>query len=303
MKTLYRLLSLNLGLFGLPGCTADPTNIGRDTSMLGGAASEFGGNSATGGKMSLGGAASEHGGTSVAAGASSLGGASNAMGGVSAVGGANNACRVTEMGPGPFATKLRFSNTGTSPLWLWEGCRLEFDVTSCDDGYAAPLPIGWFCMQECVTGAKPQCLACGACFSGGKIVPPGGSVDYDWAGLTLSVEQPGAACSCYRKESARAGLYRVSIPVWVADPSTNSSTNRPEPTYRVTKDFELAETGVTTTIDLNAPVCTVGADQTCNDLLTVSALWGKCLADGTCQCNEGFVVNPNTGRCARPTLD
>jgi hypothetical protein len=45
-------------------------------------------------------------------------------------------------------------------------------------------------------------------------------------------------------------------------------------------------------------VCTPGADQTCNDNLAASALWGKCEADGTCSCNSSFVINPATGKCA-----
>ena len=38
-------------------------------------------------------------------------------------------------------------------------------------------------------------------------------------------------------------------------------------------------------------------DSSCNDDPRASALWGRCVK-GTCVCNEGFVVNPGTGRCA-----
>lgn len=44
-------------------------------------------------------------------------------------------------------------------------------------------------------------------------------------------------------------------------------------------------------------VCVVGQDQTCNDLASVSAIWGVCQADGSCLCNPGFEVNPATGHC------
>jgi hypothetical protein len=47
-------------------------------------------------------------------------------------------------------------------------------------------------------------------------------------------------------------------------------------------------------------VCTPGADQTCNDELSVSALWGHCVdggAGGACECHDGFSINPKTGRC------
>ncbi len=43
--------------------------------------------------------------------------------------------------------------------------------------------------------------------------------------------------------------------------------------------------------------CTPSADQTCNDRLEMSSLAGKCLADGTCECHQGFALTPATGRC------
>jgi hypothetical protein len=46
-----------------------------------------------------------------------------------------------------------------------------------------------------------------------------------------------------------------------------------------------------------APVCTIGADQTCNDNPIISSLHGHCTAAGTCQCGTGLILNPNTGRC------
>jgi len=45
-------------------------------------------------------------------------------------------------------------------------------------------------------------------------------------------------------------------------------------------------------------------NQTCNDNLLVSSIWGTCQPDGTCLCTAGHVVNPNTGRCMMsPTKD
>jgi len=49
-----------------------------------------------------------------------------------------------------------------------------------------------------------------------------------------------------------------------------------------------------------SPGCTFGADQTCNDDVTVSTLMGHCEADGYCTCNAGFEVNSNTGKCNTP---
>lgn len=47
-------------------------------------------------------------------------------------------------------------------------------------------------------------------------------------------------------------------------------------------------------------VCVVGQDQTCNDELSASVIWGKGLADGSCLCNPGFEINPATGHCRLP---
>jgi len=50
--------------------------------------------------------------------------------------------------------------------------------------------------------------------------------------------------------------------------------------------------------------CAPGMNQTCNDNLLVSSIWGTCQPDGTCLCTAGHVVNPNTGRCMMaPTKD
>ena len=46
--------------------------------------------------------------------------------------------------------------------------------------------------------------------------------------------------------------------------------------------------------------CTPGANPTCNDNVSVSSLSGTCQSNGTCLCNAGFVINPNSGRCMVP---
>lgn len=44
------------------------------------------------------------------------------------------------------------------------------------------------------------------------------------------------------------------------------------------------------------PPCT--SDQSCNDVESVSALWGKCTPLGVCECKPGFELNPR-GRCQK----
>ena len=45
------------------------------------------------------------------------------------------------------------------------------------------------------------------------------------------------------------------------------------------------------------PICTPGMDQTCNDSPIMSAIAGTCNDDGTCTCNGGYTMVPETGRC------
>jgi hypothetical protein len=40
-----------------------------------------------------------------------------------------------------------------------------------------------------------------------------------------------------------------------------------------------------------------GSDQACNDDPSVSALWGRCLTSGVCECNEGFERSPTSDLC------
>lgn len=60
---------------------------------------------------------------------------------------------------------------------------------------------------------------------------------------------------------------------------------------------EHAEPGDSATGGDAAPVCEVGADQSCNDDPAISSLHGTCQRDGTCQCLPGIEKNPATGRC------
>ncbi|HEY0709368.1 MAG TPA: carbohydrate binding domain-containing protein, partial [Polyangia bacterium] len=45
------------------------------------------------------------------------------------------------------------------------------------------------------------------------------------------------------------------------------------------------------------PVCTPGADQTCNDNPAISSLHGMCTPAGICVCQPAYAKNPATGKC------
>ena len=48
----------------------------------------------------------------------------------------------------------------------------------------------------------------------------------------------------------------------------------------------------------NMRVCTVGADQTCNDDPAMQSILGHCTQAGTCTCGAGSTLSPTTGKCA-----
>jgi hypothetical protein len=56
----------------------------------------------------------------------------------------------------------------------------------------------------------------------------------------------------------------------------------------------------------DAPVvftCTGMGGGSCNDNPAVSSIWGVCGTDGRCQCNAGFALNPDTGKCRPAPAD
>lgn len=46
--------------------------------------------------------------------------------------------------------------------------------------------------------------------------------------------------------------------------------------------------------------CVYGQDQTCNSDDAVSAIHGVCTVDNECECVDGFVNDPTTGKCKIP---
>ena len=60
---------------------------------------------------------------------------------------------------------------------------------------------------------------------------------------------------------------------------------------------DAAESDAQSDSDSGSGVCTLGQDQTCNEVASMSALAGQCRDDGTCLCNEGYIVVPASGRC------
>jgi hypothetical protein len=64
-----------------------------------------------------------------------------------------------------------------------------------------------------------------------------------------------------------------------------------------TKPAEPNDSGTSGGDGASEMVCEPGADQSCNDNPAISSLHGRCLPNGTCECQGGIEKNPETGRC------
>lgn len=189
---------------------------------------------ATGGSAGTAGSAgSSTGGSST--GGSSAGGSSTGGSGMGGAGGAVDACAVAAPGQGPWQTDFRFVNSSGKPVYLYQGCSLQFDIRACSEGYASAVPISGDCTSECseVAGGG-GCMVCGACQQEVIELKPGQSQELSWAGYRYTFGTVDG-CPCHDTHVAPAGVYRVSVSVWNApfDPWSPS-----QPTATISQDFQ-----------------------------------------------------------------
>ncbi|MCC6553750.1 MAG: hypothetical protein IT372_12120 [Polyangiaceae bacterium] len=144
-------------------------------------------------------------------------------------------CAVEAPEPGPHAVTFQFENSGALPVFLQEDCRLRYEVTSCADGYAAPVSRYGDCTVECSDGPVGGCIACGACPFGAVPVDAGGNTTDSWAGLYYDFGTNADGCACHTEHTAPAGRYRVVVPVYASEAAAMEGT----PSYEASVDFEL----------------------------------------------------------------
>jgi hypothetical protein len=154
------------------------------------------------------------------------------------VGGTTSSCSFApQSSPVASPVTFRFSNTGTSTLFLHESCTPEFAVTACMDGYAQPLILEAFCSVDC---SSPQdgCIVCGACFDGAYAMPPGATREFQWSGETYAFSTR-QTCGCHCSQPAASGDYRVTVPVF----DSELAVQERRPAYSVSLDFQLPVSG------------------------------------------------------------
>jgi len=173
----------------------------------------------TGGQSGSGGSGAVGGGG--AGGSGAVGGGSGGSGAVAGSGGMPNECTVPASGPGPYATKIRFVNKSSTPIWLREDCMVRYELYSCADGYQVELPHAADCMMSC-SDDFGGCIACGACMVQAHEVTPTTPVETEWSGNTYKFSTNGTGCQCYDQFAAPAGKYAIRLPVWFSEEQATS---------------------------------------------------------------------------------
>lgn len=149
------------------------------------------------------------------------------------------ACQVLTSQAPPYAVTFRFTNPTSSPLYLRQGCELEYAIAPCADGFASSLARSGTCTVDC---ADPDvgCIACGACQQAGVAVPAQGTYEAQWSGLHYTFGQNASGCSCHTEHVAPASLYRLTAAIYDTEEAAATSAAIHG---TVTVEFELPAPG------------------------------------------------------------
>lgn len=142
-------------------------------------------------------------------------------------------CAVATNDPAPYEVFFQFTVTSGLTLYLRLDCYTNFEITSCADGYSAPIGIHSDCTIDC--SQATDCIQCGACPEGALPVSQGAPQEDKWAGDTYTFGQNAAGCTCHTAGVAPAGKYRITVPVFTNEQDAMSNTNGVEHSY----DFQL----------------------------------------------------------------
>jgi len=156
------------------------------------------------------------------------------------------------------------------------------------------------CTANGVSGTTKGCPdASATCYdANGKIIPcgvDGGTIQcmYDGkpypAGASFPSSDGCNTCSCTTDGMIACTLKACIDSGMPTDASTDGITC-----------FNANGTVIACADAGSSGVCKPGADQTCNDDVSVSSIVGKCRSDGTCDCGA-HAINPMTGRCLTGT--
>lgn len=143
-------------------------------------------------------------------------------------------CAVATSEPGPYPVTFQFENFGVGTAYLREDCALQYSITSCEDGYSEPVATRTFCSQPC-GDPSGGCIVCGPCPLGPVPVAEGAQSTDAWPGMRYTSGTTSEGCACHEEHVARAGRYRIVVPVYTSEMAVMEGT----PSYEVTVNFEL----------------------------------------------------------------
>ncbi len=170
-------------------------------------------------------------------GSGGAGGAGGAGGGTAGSGGEGGEippqCVVETSESGPYGVTFQFENSGAFPAFLRKDCLLQYTIEACEDGYSAPVVTNALCSQAC--GNADGCIVCGACPLDSVPVDVGAQTTDSWVGTRYTFSMTSDGCSCHEEHTARAGRYRIRVPVYDSDMAAQAGT----PSYEVTMNFDL----------------------------------------------------------------
>jgi len=115
----------------------------------------------------------------------------------------------TDPGPDPTTVTLHLQNGGANAAWVYQGCLVDFKVTSLADPTLTINRVEG-CVCECGQGT---CPVCGACYAGPREIPAGQQILEYWLTATVTTE-PSPIGGCQRLHALPAGSYRIELPVY-----------------------------------------------------------------------------------------
>lgn len=162
-------------------------------------------------------------------------GAGGTGGGLGGTGGdIPDECRVeTSLAP-PYAVTFRFHNPTGELLFLRETCTLQYDVSSCADGYAQPWAL-WPGLSADCSDPQGGCVASEACSERGIPVSQGQVWESSWTGLHYTFGTNADDCVCHDEHDAPAGRYRITVSVYASEQAAQDD----DPLHHSETSFEL----------------------------------------------------------------
>ena len=110
--------------------------------------------------------------------------------------------------PPPVTITFQLHNDGISTIYVFEGCQLDYTITSLADPVHAIARTG-----GCACACGHECPVCGACFEGPLEMATGGMMISEWSTVNVTTE-PTPTGSCERTTPLPEGPYRIDVPVY-----------------------------------------------------------------------------------------